>query len=122
MSRAINRLIIGAGFAIPAALLSFVLVGATPSAEYAAAAQTGDCQSCHQEFVDTWRSGDHSKAVTDPVFQEAWEAQGKQTTCLACHATGFDPATGLWDSGSVDCEACHGPIAGQHHRYKQGDQ
>lgn len=114
MIRRIKRILIGLGFAIPAALLSFVLVQATPSAEYLAAAQTGDCSSCHQEFMDVWRSGDHSKSVTDPVFQEAWAAEGKQGTCLTCHATDYDPVTGRWESGSVDCKTCHSPLPAQH--------
>lgn len=113
MIRRFNRFSLGLCFAIPTALLSFVFVQATPAAEYTAA-QEIDCQVCHVEFMETWMEGDHSKSVTDPLFQEAWEAEGKQGTCLTCHATGFDPVTGRWESGSVDCLACHGPISGEH--------
>jgi hypothetical protein len=113
MIRGINRLLLGAGFAIPAALLSFVFVGATPSTEPVTAQDT-ECQTCHKEFMETWLDGNHSKSVSDPIFLEAWEVEGKQGTCLTCHATGFDVTTGLYESGSVDCKACHSPIPAQH--------
>lgn len=113
MIRGINRLLLGLGFAIPAALLSYVLVQATPSTELIVTT-TDDCQTCHKEFMEAWMEGDHSKSVTDPVFQEAWAAEGKQGTCLTCHASGFDPTTGRWESGSVDCIACHSPIPTLH--------
>lgn len=67
------------------------------------------CIGCHQAL--------HPKAV------EGW-GQSKMTTtyerikdepvrdnCLACHTTGFNPATGHFSEKGIGCEGCHGPGA-----------
>lgn len=113
MNRGLQRILLGLGFAIPAALLTYVIVQATPSTE-PPTAQDLECQACHQEFMETWLEGHHSKSVTDPEFQAAWTEEGNQATCLTCHASGYDPTTGLYASGSVDCIACHNPIPANH--------
>ncbi len=76
--------------------------------------KTPACISCHTEFATEWQKGSHGEAVTDPVFQAEWTKQGKPGACLVCHTTGYDPATGTWQSDGVSCEACHGPMKPDH--------
>jgi predicted CXXCH cytochrome family protein len=59
-------------------------------------------------------SGPHGTAVSDPVFQEEWVAQGSPGACLVCHVTGYDPATATWKEDGVTCEACHGEAPADH--------
>jgi predicted CXXCH cytochrome family protein len=70
--------------------------------------------SCHTEFANEWEKGSHGEAVSDPTFQSEWTKQGKPGACLVCHTTGYDPATGTWQSDGVSCEACHGPMKPDH--------
>ena len=65
-----------------------------------------ECIGCHRtthrEHTERWldtkfRSLDRLADVADP------------RPCYACHATGYDPATGRFAEGGVTCEACHGP-------------
>jgi predicted CXXCH cytochrome family protein len=72
------------------------------------------CKGCHQDIYDTWKTGPHGQALSDPVFAEAWNAQGKPGACLVCHTTGYDPATGKSGSEGVSCESCHSPIPPNH--------
>ena len=72
------------------------------------------CEVCHADFMESWQSGPHGQATADPIFNEAWEAQGKPGACLVCHTTGYDPATGTWEQDGIACEACHGPIPEDH--------
>lgn len=50
--------------------------------------------------------------VKEKKWKKAQEADGL-TQCIACHTTGFDPATKKWTQDGVTCEACHGP-GGDH--------
>jgi predicted CXXCH cytochrome family protein len=59
-------------------------------------------------------SGPHGTAVSDPVFQAEWVAQGSPGACLVCHVTGYDPATATWKADGVTCEACHGEAPADH--------
>lgn len=72
------------------------------------------CEGCHSAFMESWQSGPHGQATIDPVFNEAWDAQGNPGACLSCHTTGFDPETGTWEKDGVSCEACHSPIPEDH--------
>jgi formate-dependent nitrite reductase cytochrome c552 subunit len=72
------------------------------------------CKACHDAFHEVWQDSAHGRAVDDPIFREAWEAQGKPASCLPCHTTGYDFSTGMWDKDGVACEACHEPIEGDH--------
>ncbi len=72
------------------------------------------CEGCHAQFMEEWQNGPHGQATSDPVFNEAWEAQGKPGNCLVCHTTGYDPDTGTWVQDGITCEACHGPIPDDH--------
>ncbi len=72
------------------------------------------CEVCHADFMEEWQNGPHGQATIDPVFNEAWEAQGQPGACLVCHTTGYDPSTGTWEHDGIACEACHGPIPTDH--------
>jgi len=69
---------------------------------------------CHSDRYQEWISGPHSKAYSDPIFQESWLAQGLTKYCLACHTTGFDPNTGEYALEGVTCEQCHSPYVNEH--------
>jgi len=72
------------------------------------------CGECHPDFQAAWYTGAHGHANSDPVFTDAWAAQGKPGACLVCHVTGYDPATATWQQDGVSCEACHGPAPADH--------
>jgi Cytochrome c554 and c-prime len=97
-------------FAIPLMILSFALASADSPKQGDQPTQTPslDCKACHKEFEKSWKAGAHGQASTDPVFKEAWEAQGKPQECLACHVTGYDADTGSWQAEGITCQACHG--------------
>jgi len=109
----IERLLIALLFALLAAGVTLMVVQAQeddpPPQEH-----TLKCAACHTEFETSWMSGPHGTAVSDPVFQEEWTAQGKPGACLVCHVTGYDPATATWKADGVTCEACHNPVPVDH--------
>lgn len=72
------------------------------------------CSACHEDTHRIWKHGLHGQAVEDPVFQQAWQDQGKPARCLTCHASGFDPATGDIGDMGVTCVACHGEYVEGH--------
>jgi hypothetical protein len=72
------------------------------------------CAACHKEVHDTWSGTLHSQAFSSPVFQEDWTKQGSAASCLECHTTGFDAATGKYSEEGVTCESCHGPMKKDH--------
>jgi predicted CXXCH cytochrome family protein len=72
------------------------------------------CQNCHTDIYEEWESGHHAQALDDPIFAAAWEEQGEPGACLVCHTTGYDPATGEYNTQGVSCEACHSPIPPNH--------
>ena len=72
------------------------------------------CELCHEDLHKDWTTTLHSQAFSSPIFQRDWEELSKQTSCLQCHTTGFDPATGLYAEEGVSCEACHGPFRTDH--------
>jgi predicted CXXCH cytochrome family protein len=113
ISRSLKRLLIGAVFAMPLAFLPLVF---TANGQAAPDPQ-GDgptCGTCHYKIHDTWEAGAHGQAVTDPVFLDAWEEQGKPQQCLTCHASGYDPTTGEVAELGVTCVACHGEFIEGH--------
>jgi predicted CXXCH cytochrome family protein len=73
-----------------------------------------NCTACHTEFEVKWQEGPHGQAGSDPVFVDEWTGQGKPGACLVCHTTGYDPASGAWESDSITCEACHGEAPADH--------
>ncbi len=109
-----HRIFVGLLFAVPAALAT-MLFGQTP---YVQASDTGqqtmECSGCHASFHESWMQGRHGQATNDPVFKEAWAAQGNPGACLTCHVTGYDSKTATWLKDGVSCEACHSPINVEH--------
>lgn len=113
MKQGVFRLLMGLVFALPLALVSFAFSQAD-TAEPTPTPPPAECRDCHESFQTAWEAGAHGQAMTDPAFQAAWEAQKKPKDCLACHTTGFDPATGAYDTTGVTCGACHDPVAALH--------
>jgi formate-dependent nitrite reductase cytochrome c552 subunit len=75
--------------------------------------QTPTCQSCHPDQYAAWKGTPHANATLDPIFHDQFAKVKDQSTCLACHTTGFEKSSGKFLSEGVTCEACHGP-------YKEG--
>jgi hypothetical protein len=75
---------------------------------------SNECIGCHEGLRNHWDDSSHAQAFDDTVFQQVWKEQGEPRECLACHTTGYDPATGTYFSEGVDCLACHNPIVGDH--------
>lgn len=72
------------------------------------------CAGCHADIHSTWGSTRHSQAFSSPIFQEDWAKQGSNISCLECHTTGYDAATGSYAEEGVACESCHGPLQSGH--------
>jgi hypothetical protein len=72
------------------------------------------CANCHKDVHAAWSGTLHSQAYSSPIFQEDWTKQGTSNSCLECHTTGYDPATGKFAEEGVTCEACHGPFQKGH--------
>lgn len=113
-----KRILFALMFAVLSAAVTLVVVQAQDagpgSVTGPAAPQTPACVACHTEFATAWENGPHGEAVSDPVFLDSWNQQGKPGACLVCHVTGYDPATGSWQQDGVSCEACHGPMKADH--------
>ncbi|MCH9680299.1 MAG: hypothetical protein K0V04_02605 [Deltaproteobacteria bacterium] len=70
----------------------------------------GECETCHEEAVEFWRTTVHAGAYQTLVDTN----QQYDLACVGCHVTGFrEPGgsevvetAGLQD---VQCEVCHGP-------------
>lgn len=77
-------------------------------------AGSNSCKGCHDEIHTPWIATRHAQAFSSPVFQRDWSDLAKQSSCLACHTTGFDPDTGTFAEEGVTCEACHGPFQPNH--------
>ncbi len=77
-------------------------------------AGSASCSQCHENIHDATIGTRHSQAFSSPIFQRDWTELSKQTSCLECHTTGFDPATGGYSEEGVTCESCHGPFQPNH--------
>ncbi len=77
-------------------------------------AGSAECEGCHEGLRAYWEASSHAQALSDPVFQQAWNEAGRKTECLACHTTGFDAATGTYAIEGVACTACHAPVVANH--------
>lgn len=108
----------GLGFLIVAASLG--LTAARPSAVTSdavlmGAAQSPDrCRECHEEEYEAWAGTIHAQASFDPIFQEYLQVVEQPGECFACHATGYNSATGQIVLAGVSCEACHGAYRVEH--------
>ncbi|PQO34811.1 hypothetical protein DTL21_15055 [Bremerella cremea] len=81
------------------------------------------CKDCHEDAYDVWKGSKHSHATQTLVHPpERFQVPRHfDPECLACHVTGWNPATYLpFESGylgleetpkmhNVSCENCHGP-------------
>jgi len=127
MSKWIRRLGYGLLFAIPLMLITYALAYASEGVSanevpvqelrmsYSLIAEgLPDCATCHKEVVEAWSGGYHSQALEDPIFNEAWESQGKPGECLECHVTGYDLVSGTWEADGISCIACHPTISEGH--------
>ncbi len=77
-------------------------------------AGSSSCKECHKTLHDKWSETRHAQAFSSPIFQRDWSELSKQTSCLECHTTGFDPSTGAYTEEGVTCESCHGPFQPNH--------
>lgn len=90
---------------------------APPPPQGAAYATAAACTNCHLDEFARWSFSDHAQA--------AWQSLvGRDATrnaeCLPCHTTGFGEPGGLGEINelgirrfkAVQCEECHGPMAG----------
>lgn len=109
----LERIVIALVLAIVAAGVTLVVASADGLNQTEPTA-TPDCQTCHQDFHESWAGGPHGQSSTSQVFIEEWEKQGQPGACLVCHTTGYDPATGVSAAENVDCTACHNPIPANH--------
>ena len=74
------------------------------------------CVSCHVQEFAQWAYTDHKQATATLVER----SEHKNPECLSCHSTGFGEPGGFGEPtpfnlgrfGGVQCESCHGPLAG----------
>jgi hypothetical protein len=84
--------------------------------EVAGYATASACLRCHDDFFAAWSETPHARA------HEALITRGKATDpeCVSCHTTGYGRPGGFSDLTAsalrtwkgVQCESCHGPLAG----------
>ncbi|RCS41353.1 hypothetical protein DTL42_22590 [Bremerella cremea] len=81
------------------------------------------CAECHEDAYEVWKGSKHSHATETLVHppERFQVSRHFDPECLACHVTGWNPATYLpYESGylglketpkmhNVSCENCHGP-------------
>lgn len=77
-------------------------------------ADFSECSECHPNVTSAWMESVHADAFHNAHFQESWENQEFQESCLDCHTTGFSPATGEYEAEGVTCVACHGEVPENH--------
>jgi predicted CXXCH cytochrome family protein len=115
MKSRMNRLWLSVLFAFVFASATFFIVNAQDTTPPPPNQITYDnCVACHKDILDTWQSGPHGQAMSDPIFAQEWNKQGKPGACLVCHTTGYDPAAGKSQAEGVNCAACHSPIPANH--------
>lgn len=76
------------------------------------------CAECHEEETLAWKDSPHAQAMKAFEHPEdlacAEDPTGENCTCLTCHTTDFDQASGTFAYGGVTCEACHGAYVEGH--------
>lgn len=90
---------------------------AAPPPQTAAYATAAGCINCHVDEFARWSYSDHAQAAWQSLLER--QATG-DAECLPCHTTGFGEPGGLGEISelnlrrfkAVQCEACHGPMAG----------
>lgn len=88
--------------------------------EFAGYATAAACVSCHQDRFTAWTLDPHARAYEALIPRKA----NLDVECIACHSTGWGEPGGnatlnsvamrTWKS--VQCESCHGPLAGHPQR------
>jgi len=111
LNRWLWRVFVGLCFGLPMAFLAVAVAAADTPLQ---SSGNNDCQECHTIVTQHWQESAHATAVSDPVFQEAWHAQGENSDCMACHTTGYNAARGTWEADGVTCEVCHTITYGEH--------
>lgn len=111
--RWLRRSAVGILMALPLALTAG-LFAQTSAAAPAPQAEGPECFVCHDKMHDVWETGAHGQAAVDPIFREAWEAQGSPSSCLTCHASKYDALSGEVQEMGVTCVACHGDYIEGH--------
>ena len=79
-------------------------------------ASSGGCVNCHTDEFARWTLTEHAQAWLSLVSR----GETQNPECVACHTTGFGQpgglgeltATGIRKFKGVQCEMCHGPLAG----------
>jgi hypothetical protein len=79
-------------------------------------ATPSNCVRCHVQEFGQWAYSGHKSATATLAERSAH----KNPECLSCHSTGFGKSGGFGEPtpfnlsrmGGVQCEACHGPLAG----------
>lgn len=90
---------------------------APPVAQVDQYASSGGCVTCHAQEFARWAYTDHAEKAWLSLVKK--DATGNPE-CVACHSTAFGKPGGFGDLTeanfrkwkSVQCEACHGPLAG----------
>jgi hypothetical protein len=98
------------------ALLALTAVSLLQAQEAVVAGGNSDCAKCHEVATTQWTRGRHAKALSDPIFQQAWQERANDPACLNCHTTGFNPETGHYQAEGITCATCHSPVDGDHPR------
>lgn len=105
-------------------VMLFIATWTVAAQDDASDAETGDevtvevaevqtCAECHIDVVADWQDSVHATAFQTEGFQHA-VAEGLDSSCLECHATGYSPVTGEIAAEGVTCEACHGTTPENH--------
>lgn len=97
-----------------ALLLALTAVTSLQAQDRAEDIDVTECSSCHEAAHTQWEGSTHARALSDPVFQDAWLVQGSSPECLTCHTTGFNPVSGQFEQEGITCLTCHSPIAEEH--------
>ena len=103
-----NKLIVVIVLVVAAAVCLPLL--AEEEAEVAKYVGDKKCKPCHSKIYNVWKETPHADA-----WQSMVDSAGVDTSCVACHATGYGEPDGFIDTLStpnltnVQCEMCHGP-------------
>jgi hypothetical protein len=96
------------------AILAMALVSVAFAQDQPPDPDSDECIGCHEGLRGHWEESSHAQAFDNPAFQADWKDKGEPRECLACHTSGYDPATGTYFAEGVDCLACHYPIVANH--------
>ncbi len=103
----LKRLFIGVVCALLLGAVTAVITLAQSDEPPTTPVEPEDCGSCHETAAAMWENSTHSQASALAGFVKAWQEQGSPSECLACHTTGYDPATNQYESEGVACQVCH---------------